>query len=107
VRAVGWVPLAEALAGCAAIVHHGGTGTTLAALAAGVPQLVVPGPGDRRHNAEAVAARGAGLAVSPRRITADHLRRLLTDPALAEAAGQVRDEIAAMPAPADVVATLP
>ncbi|GIH17675.1 nucleotide disphospho-sugar-binding domain-containing protein [Rugosimonospora africana] len=107
IRAVGWIPLAEALAGCAAIVHHGGTGTILAALAAGVPQLVVPGPGDRRHNAEVVAARGAGLAVAPRRITADHLRRLLTDPGLAKAAGEVRDEIAAMPAPADVAATLP
>lgn len=63
VRAVGWAPLAEALATCAGVVHHGGAGTLLAALAAGVPQIVVPGPGDRRRNAELVAARGAGLAV--------------------------------------------
>ncbi|GAA5192740.1 salmochelin biosynthesis C-glycosyltransferase IroB [Rugosimonospora acidiphila] len=107
VRVVGWIPVAEALPTCAGIVHHGGAGTVLAALAAGVPQLVVPGPGDRRYNAQRVAARGAGLAVPARRLTADHLWRLATDPTLARAAGQVREEIEAMPAPAELVAELP
>ncbi|MEV4759304.1 nucleotide disphospho-sugar-binding domain-containing protein [Micromonospora sp. NPDC049559] len=106
VRTVGWTPLPLALPGCAGIVHHGGAGTVLAALAAGVPQLVVPGPGDRRHNALAVAGRNAGLAVPTRQITAERLRQLVTDPALAKAATEVRDEIAAMPAPAELVPTL-
>jgi hypothetical protein len=103
VRAVGWTPFAEALATCAGVVHHGGAGTLLAALAAGVPQIVVPGPGDRRRNAELVEARGAGLAVPVRQIDAATLRRLVTDEKLAAAAGEVRDEMAALPHPADLV----
>ena len=42
VRAHPWVPLTAALPQCAAIVHHGGAGTCLAALAAGVPQVIIP-----------------------------------------------------------------
>ncbi|BCB88326.1 glycosyl transferase [Phytohabitans suffuscus] len=103
VRAVGWTPLAEALPTCAGVVHHGGAGTLLAALAAGVPQIVVPGPGDRRRNAEFVAGRGAGLAVPIRQIDGAALRRLVTDGGLAAAAGEVRDEMAALPHPADLV----
>jgi UDP:flavonoid glycosyltransferase YjiC (YdhE family) len=106
VRLIDWLPIPQALPNCAAIVHHGGSGTVLATLAAGVPQLVVTGPGDRRHNAELVAARGAGLAASARQITAGLLRQLISDPKLAVAAGEVRDEIAAMPAPADVIPDL-
>ncbi|MET8467985.1 nucleotide disphospho-sugar-binding domain-containing protein, partial [Micromonospora zamorensis] len=64
------------------------------------------GPGDRRHNAELVARRGAGLALRPRDITAQALTRLLTDDGLRAAAGQVSQEITAMPPPTDLVARL-
>jgi UDP:flavonoid glycosyltransferase YjiC (YdhE family) len=87
-------------------VHHGGAGSVLGALAAGVPQLVCPGPGDRRHNASLVASRGAGLAVAAKAITAATLTRLISDGALAGAALEVRAEIDAMPPPADLVADL-
>ena len=103
VRAVGWTPFAEALPTCAGLVHHGGAGTLLAALAAGVPQIVVPGLGDRRRNAELVAARGAGLAVPVRDLDAAVLQRLVTDEGLAAAAGEVRAEMAALPHPAELV----
>lgn len=106
VRAVGWAPLPEALAGASGIVHHGGAGTILAALAAGVPQLVTPGPGDRRHNASVVAGRGAGFAVPARKISALDLDRLLSDATLRTASAEVATEIAAMPPPAEIVATL-
>jgi len=96
VRAVGWVPLPDVLPACAAVVHHGGAGTVLAALAAGIPQLAVPGAGDRRHNAELVAARGAGIA-GP--VSADALQRLVHDGELAATARAVRAEIEAMPPP--------
>jgi UDP:flavonoid glycosyltransferase YjiC (YdhE family) len=89
----------EPLACADAIVHHGGAGTVLAALAFGVPQLVIPGPGDRRHNGELVARRGAGLTGAPVRST---IIRLLADDGLRSAAAEVRAEIAAMPDPADV-----
>lgn len=105
-RAVGRVPLAELLSACAAVVHGGGAAGVLAALTAGIPQLALPGPGERRRNAELVAARGAGIA-GP--VTGDALRRLLHDGELAAAAREVRTEIAAMPPPqarVDVVTAL-
>ncbi|MEU8657967.1 nucleotide disphospho-sugar-binding domain-containing protein [Actinoplanes philippinensis] len=103
VRATGWAPIPAALAAGAAIVHHGGAGTTLSALQAGAPQLIVRGAGDRRHNAELVAARGAGLATDERNITPALLTRLVTDPVVASAAAEVAAEIAAMPPPSDLV----
>ncbi|MBY8870345.1 DUF1205 domain-containing protein [Micromonospora sp. PLK6-60] len=106
VRTVDWIPLPAALSAGAALVHHGGAGSVLAALVAGVPQLATVGAGDRRYNATLVADRGAGIAVPARKITAPDLTRLVTDAALADAAGQVSREIAAMPPPAALVARL-
>jgi UDP:flavonoid glycosyltransferase YjiC (YdhE family) len=106
VRTVDWVPLSALLASCAAVVHHGGAGTALAALYAGVPQLIVNGPGDRRPNGQLIAARGAGLALDERGVDAAALTRLVTDAGLRESATAVRDEIAAMPPPADLVPRL-
>jgi len=106
VRTVGWVPLTAALATSAAIVHHGGAGTVLAALNAGVPQLVVPGPGDRTYNARLIAARGVGLASATKGISATNLTQLIRDPALRSAAEEVQREMAAMPMPEDIVPRL-
>jgi UDP:flavonoid glycosyltransferase YjiC (YdhE family) len=96
VRTVGWVPLVDVMPLCAAIVHHGGAGTSIGALSAGIPQLAVPGPGDRRHNAELVARRGAGLSG---KVTAEALHRLVVDGELAANAREVRSELEAMPLP--------
>ena len=102
VRTVGWVPIPRVLPFCDGIVHHGGAGTLLGALAAGVPQLVEPGPGDRTVHATAITGRGAGLRAEPREITPELLTRLIEDSKLQRAAGEVRAEIAAMPSPAQV-----
>ncbi|MEU0881979.1 nucleotide disphospho-sugar-binding domain-containing protein [Lentzea sp. NPDC005914] len=104
VRTVGWVPIPRVLPFCDGIVHHGGAGTLLSALAAGVPQLVEPGPGDRTVHATAITARGAGLRAQPKEVTADLLTRLIEDSKLQRAASEVRDEIASMPAPSEVAA---
>jgi UDP:flavonoid glycosyltransferase YjiC (YdhE family) len=101
-----WLPFPRVLPVAAGVVHHGGAGTLLTALAAGVPQLVVRGAGDRRTNADLVAARGAGIAADPGEVSAAHLRRLAGDPELAAAAREVAAEIAAVPAPAEVVPRL-
>ncbi|WP_232664103.1 glycosyltransferase [Pseudonocardia sp. TRM90224] len=106
VRCVGWVPLREALPHAAAIVHHSGAGTMFGALAAGKPQLALVGPGDRRHNAELVARRGAGIAASTKELTAATVATLVSDPSIRVAAAEVAAEIAAMPAPAEVAAKL-
>ncbi|MFB9319346.1 nucleotide disphospho-sugar-binding domain-containing protein [Cryptosporangium minutisporangium] len=104
VRTIGWVSLDAVLPTCTGIVHHGGAGTVLAAFAAGVPQLVVPGPGDRRYNAELVARIGAGLCVSAREVAAEHLRRLITDDGLRRVSVTIQDQLAARPASAEVAA---
>ncbi|ALE75454.1 hypothetical protein AD006_04990 [Pseudonocardia sp. EC080610-09] len=106
IRSVGRVPPAQLLPACAAVLHGGNSGHVLSALAVGVPQLALPGPGDRRHNAALVEARGAGIG-GP--LTPDALHRLVHDGELAAAAREVRAEIAAMPPPqarVDVVAAL-
>ncbi len=106
VRTVGWVPLPDVLGTCAGVVHHGGAGTTVAAMTAGVPQVLVPGTGDRRYNAGLVEARGIGLARGTSEIDADTLRRLTADAELHANAAAVREEIAAMPAPQTLVPRL-
>lgn len=106
VRTTGWLPFPAVFPAAAGAVHHGGSGTLLTALAAGIPQLLVPGAGDRRVNGELLAASGAGLAVPVDRITARDLERLATDDALATAARELAAQIAAMPDPADVVRDL-
>jgi UDP:flavonoid glycosyltransferase YjiC (YdhE family) len=98
-----WLPFAAVLPHVAGIVHHGGAGTLMAALAAGVPQVVVPGAGDRTVHARLVATRGAGLAVPQDEIDAETLHRLVSDPSLRQASQEVAAEIAAMPAPGDLV----
>jgi UDP:flavonoid glycosyltransferase YjiC (YdhE family) len=106
VQAPGWVPLAELLKSSAALIHHGGAGTTMSALYAGVPQLMVPDDVPRHLNTEAVRAQGAALTAHPEQIDANLLRRLTEDTSLAEGCARLRAEIMAMPAPAQVVRSL-
>ncbi|MET8542338.1 nucleotide disphospho-sugar-binding domain-containing protein [Kitasatospora sp. NPDC004799] len=109
-RAVDWAPLSALLPSCAAVVHHGGSGTTFTALANGVPQLVLPQVADQPVNAQAVVERGVGVAFPDRDVDpgalVDGIRRALTDRRMREACRQVRDEIRAMPGPEQVVRQL-
>jgi UDP:flavonoid glycosyltransferase YjiC (YdhE family) len=52
---------------CAAVVHHGGAGTTGAALRAGVPSVVVPFAFDQPFWGDRVRALGCGPAPVPHR----------------------------------------
>ncbi|MCZ2826115.1 MULTISPECIES: nucleotide disphospho-sugar-binding domain-containing protein [unclassified Modestobacter] len=101
-----WLPFADVLPHVAGVVHHGGAGTLMSALAAGVPQIVVPGAGDRTKHSRLVAARGAGLAVPLDELTSATLERLATDPELRATAGEGAAEIATMPDPSEVVGDL-
>ncbi|MDP3713905.1 MAG: glycosyltransferase [Mycobacteriales bacterium] len=60
-----WVDQAEILSRARAIVCHGGSGSTLGALAAGVPLVVVPLFADQPDNAERVVATATGSRVDP------------------------------------------
>jgi UDP:flavonoid glycosyltransferase YjiC (YdhE family) len=82
-----------------AVVCHGGSGTVVGGLAAGLPLLVAPVGADQPHNARRLAAIGAGLAVDapdPAAMAAA-LRRLLHEAAFRERARTLAAEIAALP----------
>jgi UDP:flavonoid glycosyltransferase YjiC (YdhE family) len=111
VRLVESVPLQLILAaGCAALIHPGGAGTMLTALSAGVPQLVVPQLPDQVANAGVLAAAGAGVLLHAADADAAAVRaaagELLDAPGYRHAAGNIRQEIAAQPAPAQVIPEL-
>jgi UDP:flavonoid glycosyltransferase YjiC (YdhE family) len=106
VRTVEWTALSRLLPTCAGLVHHGGTETVLTALVHGVPQLVIPDAGERRHNAGLVHTRGVGLVGARRNVTAALLRRLVNDDAIAGAAHQVRMEMTSAPDPSEIAAKL-
>lgn len=79
-----WIPQEAILPHAAAAVLHGGYGSTLGALAHGVPQVVLPLFSiDQWGNAEAVERAGAGLALDDDRDT----RRAMALPAPATLAG--------------------
>ncbi len=106
-----WWPQADVLAHADAMLGHGGFGTTMGALAAGLPQVVMPiFTSDQLSNAEHVAAVGAGIAVpmGPGSVAAaaDAVRRLLADPSYAAAARAVAAEIADLPPASDAAAVL-
>jgi UDP:flavonoid glycosyltransferase YjiC (YdhE family) len=64
---LGRIPHAAILPRCAAVVHHGGAGTTQAAARAGLPSVVVPHLLDQHFWAEALRARGVAPRPLPRR----------------------------------------
>jgi UDP:flavonoid glycosyltransferase YjiC (YdhE family) len=100
VRVERWVSQAEVMPRAAAMVGHGGSGSTLAALAAGVPQAFIPLFVDGPANARRVAELGAGLVAGD--LAAD-LRALLEDPFYRRGAAAIADEIRALPPVEDAI----
>jgi UDP:flavonoid glycosyltransferase YjiC (YdhE family) len=105
-----YIPQDQILPHCSAVISHGGSGTFLAALAAGLPQLCLPQAADQFINAANCARSGAGLALQPNTFSAAHMRaaaeRLLSDAALFDAAQALSLEITAMPSPLAVAERL-
>ncbi len=107
VRVAGYLPQTAVLPQCTAVVSHAGSGTFLASLGLGIPQLCLPQAADQFINAGQGAAAGAALALGPAEATADaiaeSLGRLLEEESFAAAARRLAGEIEAMPSP-DAVA---
>ena len=105
-----YVPQEQLLPHCAAVVTHGGAGSTLGALAFGLPLLLVPQGADQFYNAERVVAAGAAVQLLPDRLTADSareaVRTLLHDTTFQRAAHRIKSELDAMPHPRQAVETL-
>ncbi len=105
-----FTPLADLLHDVDLVVTHGGAGTTLGVLSRGLPLVVVPQGADQFLQAAVVSASGTGIAVQPGpdvpETVAKAVVTLRTDPGYTEAARTVAAQIAAMPTPSDVAATL-
>jgi UDP:flavonoid glycosyltransferase YjiC (YdhE family) len=109
-----WVPQDDVLPRAAAVVTHGGHGSTLGALAHGVPVVVLPLFAlDQWFNAEAVARAGAGVALDGERHTRRSIdlpspetfaalrpavEHVLSDPGPGAAARAIAAEMRALPA---------
>ncbi|WP_165969238.1 glycosyltransferase [Actinomadura sp. KC06] len=84
----------------AAVVHHGGAGTTAAGLRAGVPTVVCPFFGDQPYWGERVASLGAGPDPLPFRamtapLLASRLRRAIQDEKITDRAARLARRIQA------------
>ncbi len=96
VRVESWVSEPDVLADAAAAVGHGGSGTTLSALAAGCPLVVVPLFGDQPSNAVRIAVSGAGVASSVDQIAA-RLQLVLDDVRFRDTARAMAEEMRSYP----------
>ncbi|KJK45665.1 hypothetical protein UK23_25450 [Lentzea aerocolonigenes] len=110
VHVLPWVPQADLLAHADLAVHHGGAGTTVAAMAHGVPQLVLPQGADQFRNAEIVENARLGAQLTGEQFTPDATyelaRKLLQDNDVRVAVAKIAAEIAEMPHPDEVVPKL-
>jgi UDP:flavonoid glycosyltransferase YjiC (YdhE family) len=97
VAAFDYAPFAQLFPRAAAIVHHGGIGTTGLAMRSGRPALVLPCAWDQPDNADRAVRLGIARSISGRHYTpvrvAEELRRLLDNPVYEERARAIGDQI--------------
>jgi UDP:flavonoid glycosyltransferase YjiC (YdhE family) len=105
-----YIPQAEILPLAAAVVCHGGSGSTLAALAHGAPLVLLPAGADQFDNAAACVRAGAGIELRPPEVTVESVRvavnAVLDEPAYAAAAERLAEEVETMLTPAQAAAIL-
>lgn len=101
-----FVPQAQVLPRASVVVTHAGSGSTLGALAHGLPLVALPHLADQFDNAAAVERAGAARVLLPEEITEAAVRTtvegVLANDAYRTAARRIADEIAAMPSAAEV-----
>jgi UDP:flavonoid glycosyltransferase YjiC (YdhE family) len=103
-----WMSLARLLPSCQLVVSHGGAGTALASLAAGVPLLLLPqGAPSQLRMSHACAERGVARVVEPQEAAFAPLEavlaEVLADEQIRAAAAELALEIAEMPGPDEAV----
>jgi rhamnosyltransferase subunit B len=72
-----YVPFGRIFPRAAAVVHHGGIGTTAQCFAAGVPQLIMPMAHDQPDNAWRVRRLGCGEYLYPKKFVSAEIGRVL------------------------------
>ena len=84
VRRFAFARFSQLLPRCAALVHHGGIGTTAAGFAGGIPQVIMPMSHDQPDNAYRAVKLGIAERIMPKKFTGDRLaaslKRLLDSP---------------------------
>ncbi|TCJ89896.1 nucleotide disphospho-sugar-binding domain-containing protein [Nocardia alba] len=108
VVAAGWLPLATAVGVCDVIVHHGGGGTTMAGIRAGVPQLLLPQVLPEQYDsARRLADHGSALQLPGGNFSSsdivDAAGRLLGEPEFTVRARALAAAVAEMPSPVEVL----
>lgn len=103
IRHCDYLPFSAAMPRCRAVIHHGGVGTLSQALAAGIPQLIIPMAFDQPDNAARLRRLGVGASLYPHQFSPEHgaatLRALLGSEPVTRAcraiAGRIQGEDAA------------
>ncbi|MGL4420847.1 MAG: glycosyltransferase, partial [Gemmataceae bacterium] len=123
VRHFEYAPFGEVFPRSRVVIHHGGIGTTAQALAAGVPQIIMPMAFDQYDTAARLEALGVAITVRPAQFTparvqaalsaAEALRTRcaevatrLTGPDGAEASATVVEDVLRATAPALALSSL-
>jgi MGT family glycosyltransferase len=96
ISVVASAPHSEVLKHATLVITHGGHGTVVRTLAAGVPMVVMPHGRDQAENAARVTARGAGIK-RPRKARPDKLaaavRKIIDDPSYRANAGRLGESV--------------
>jgi UDP:flavonoid glycosyltransferase YjiC (YdhE family) len=102
-RLLNWVPFEHVLPRTRLIIHHGGMGTTHAAVVHGIPQMAVPHAADQRGNARRIAQAKVGLNLTAHDVRNGALlegtRALTEDAQVHENARKLAAEFAALGGP--------
>jgi UDP:flavonoid glycosyltransferase YjiC (YdhE family) len=105
VRVERFLDPARLLPRCDVIVSHAGSGTAIGSLAFGVPSVLLPMGADQPLNADRCADLGVAQVLDASSSTPEEIGRAVTtvraDPTYRAAATRIRDEITALPGPAD------
>jgi MGT family glycosyltransferase len=103
-RLLNWVDFRHVLPRTRLMVHHGGMGTTHAAVVYGIPQMVVPHAADQRGQARRVAQAKVGLNLTAHDVRNGALlegaRAISRDERVQATARALADEMAALGGPA-------
>ena len=103
VRVERFLPQAEILPRCSAVVSQAGSGSVLGALAHGLPQVLIPMGADQPLNASRCQELGLARVLDPVAATPASVREatsaVLSEPGYRAVAERLQQEFAALPGP--------
>jgi UDP:flavonoid glycosyltransferase YjiC (YdhE family) len=105
-----YIPQSLILPHCSAVISHGGSGSVLGALTYGLPSVLIPMGADQPLNAARSAELGVARVLDPVEARPEDVSKAVTivlaDPSYRKAAERLRNEITALPEPAEAVRVL-